>query len=134
MNEIRQKQLEDAIRDKIAMMIVGDVIKDHRVGRDVNITRVKLSGDMSLVKVYVSSYKGFAAVKQAAEGLNSAAGFIRSALGKALKVRSTPKPIFFADESLRNSFILGERIKEAVKEFDTPSAAESQNTDDDDAK
>ncbi|MCL2520759.1 MAG: 30S ribosome-binding factor RbfA [Spirochaetaceae bacterium] len=124
MTEIRQLQLEAVILEKIAAMIVSDVIKDHRVGRDIDITRVKLAKDSSLVKVYISSYKSRASVKLAAEGLNSAGGFIRVALGKTLKSRNTPKPIFFVDDSLREGFFLGERIKEVVAEITDDAAAE----------
>jgi ribosome-binding factor A len=117
MNEIRQRQLSDAIRDKIALMIVGDAIKDPRVGRAINITHIKLASDNSFAKVFISSYKGSKALREAAEGLNSAAGFIRGQLGKSLKTRNTPKLFFVVDEGLKEGFILGELIKQAVAEI-----------------
>lgn len=125
MNEIRKKKIESAISQIIMRMIMHGEIKDPRVNWDINISRVKVSGDLSLVKVYISSFKGGKSLAKACDGLESAAGIIRKGIGKALQLKNTPKPLFMIDESLKEEFILGEKIKAAMKEIEKQTDSET---------
>lgn len=129
MNELRASKLQEAIKEKIATMIVRGEIKDHRVTSDINVTRVRISSDGTLAKVYVSSYKSMAHLEKACKGLESAKGFVSVMLGKMLTTRNTPKIAFFVDNSLREGFILGERIKEEFKNIKDNTDETDENQD-----
>lgn len=104
MDPIRKLRLEELIRTRIMSLIVRGEIKDPRVPWHINLTRVQVVDDLSMARIYVSSDKGEKAVISACEGLNSAAGFIRVNLGKVMKSKNTPKPIFFPDQALQRAY------------------------------
>jgi ribosome-binding factor A len=77
--------------------------------------------DITLAKIYISSYKSVQYVARAVEALNHASGFIRVALGQMLTSRNTPKPVFFVDNGMREGFMINERIKMIVSDRDDKS-------------
>ena len=152
MDEIRQRKLEDQIREELSSLILAGEVKDPRVGPFVSLTRVEAARDLSYAKVFVSSFaaavtgaavprdeaddgkagedssahadesaasakaasEGSAddvALEKAVEGLNHAAGFMQSRIGKRLRTRLTPKLHFVADRGIRAGFEMNERIK-----------------------
>jgi ribosome-binding factor A len=122
MDEIRLKRVEEELRDHIASLILGGGVKDPRVGPFISVTRVEAARDLSTAKVFVSVFgvdpgAGGESVERreplalAVEGLQSAAGFIQSQIGKRMKTRLTPRLRFFADRGIKEGFELNERIK-----------------------
>ncbi len=110
MGEHRLDRLGEQIREEIAAMILGGRIKDPRVSSFLSITRVEVSGDLGYAKVYVSSFMKETETKQGVRGLESAAGFIQSTLGKKLRLRQFPKLSFVFDESIREGFEMVKKI------------------------
>jgi ribosome-binding factor A len=130
MDEIRHKKLEEQLCEEIAGLLLSGEVKDPRVGPFVSITRVDASGDLSAAKVYISSFDTLverkeaggteeadanARLEEAAAGLNSAAGFIQSQIGKRIHLRLTPRLSFIADHGIKEGFELNERIKGLLK-------------------
>jgi len=114
MNEIRMKRVESLIRDKVSSLIMMGEVKDPRVDSSVTLTRVKVAGDLASARVWVSSFGGEEATKRAVKGLNNAAGFIQSRLGKEIHMRNTPRLFFSADNSIRDGLAVNRLIDEAV--------------------
>jgi ribosome-binding factor A len=124
-DEIRRKRIEGELRELVSQLIISGQVKDPRVGPFVSVTRVEAARDLSNAKVFVSVLPGAGAkaegdqgkdsederIGQAVEGLQHAAGFIQSQLGKRLKTRLTPRLSFFADRGIKEGFELGERMK-----------------------
>jgi ribosome-binding factor A len=122
-DEKRRRRIEDELRDLIAQLILGGQVKDPRVGPFVSVTRVEAARDLSHAKIFVSVFpsaevEGDEAkisdeerIDLAVEGLQCAAGFIQSQLGKQLKTRLTPHLSFVADKGIKEGFELGERMK-----------------------
>jgi ribosome-binding factor A len=124
-DEIRRKRIEAELRDLLSQLIIGGEVKDPRVGPFVSVTRVEAARDLSNAKVFVSVLPGMGAMAEgdqgkvsederlalAVEGLQRAAGFIQSQLGKRLKTRLTPHLSFFADKGIKEGFELNERMK-----------------------
>lgn len=128
MDEIRHKKLEEQLCEEIAGLLLSGEVKDPRVGPFVSITRVEASRDLSAAKVYISSFDTLvdkkdgveagdadARLDEAAAGLNSAAGFIQSQIGKRIRLRLTPRLSFIADHGIKEGFELNERIKGLLK-------------------
>ncbi len=114
MNEIRMKRVESLIRDKVSSLIMMGEVKDPRVDSTITLTRVKVAGDLASARVWVSSFGGEEATQRAVKGLNNAAGFIQSRLGKEIHMRNTPKLYFSADNSIRDGLAVNKLIDEAV--------------------
>ena len=98
MTNYRMQRVAEQIQEEISSLLLKG-IKDPRIGF-VTITGVEVSPDMSRAFVYFCT-TGQAAEKEASlEGLQSAASFIRKAIGKRLRLRSIPELQFKYDHSL----------------------------------
>lgn len=116
MNEIRLRRVESLIRDKVSSLIMGGDVKDPRVDASVTITRVKAAKDLTAAHVWVSSFGGDDATKRAVSGLNRAAGFIQSMLGRELRMRHTPRLDFLPDDSIREGLAINRLIDDTIAE------------------
>ena len=72
--------------------------KDPRL-RDVTISSVDLSRDLSVARVYYSLLDPAGDPVPVQQGLEKAAGFLRAKLGQAIKVRHVPELRFEHDDS-----------------------------------
>lgn len=71
------RMAEDIKREMTAIL---RELKDPRIDKMLTIVRADLSGDMSVCKIYVSSFEGIEKTKESVKGLTSACGFIRREL------------------------------------------------------
>jgi ribosome-binding factor A len=86
-------------------------INDPRV-RLVTITGVEVAGDYSHAKIFFTRMDGKQA--EAQEGLDRAAGFIRSRLARSIKLRIMPQLHFVFDSSVERGSYLSQLIDKAV--------------------
>src|SRR5262245_22463005 len=100
-NYKRTDRLGDQFRIEIADILIRK-IKDPRIGF-ITITGVDVSVDLRHARVLVSTLEEGAAVERSLRGLSAASGFIRSELGKRLKLRRIPELTFHQDKSLENA-------------------------------
>ncbi len=110
----RHDRVGDLIRKEIASMILHHEIKDPRIGF-VTITRVRMSADLKIARVYFSQIGTKEEIKESAEGLASAVPFIRRHLAKALSLKHVPAVSFHYDESIEYASHIEEVIKEIKK-------------------
>ena len=92
----RPIRVADAIKGEVAMLLLRK-IKDPRLD-GVTINRVQVTDDLSCARIYYSVLRQEAAA-EAAKGLASAKGFIRSSLAQSLKLRAVPELIFTTDRT-----------------------------------
>jgi ribosome-binding factor A len=104
----RVARVAELIKREISQMVMSG-IKDDRVGMGmVSVTDVKLSGDLQHAKVFVSIYGTDEAREGTMAGLRSATGYVRSELGRRVRLRRTPEVLFVEDRSLeRGTQVLG---------------------------
>ncbi|NLY74754.1 MAG: 30S ribosome-binding factor RbfA [Firmicutes bacterium] len=117
MAEHRSERLSELIKSEFGSILQRD-IKDPRIGF-VSVTDVEVSNDYSHVKIFVSIFGDDAAKKLTMEGLESAKGFIRSELGKRIRLRHTPEIHIIADDSIERGariFELLEQVKQGKEE------------------
>lgn len=100
-NHKHSRTTEDIKRELTAIM---REVKDPRV-RDafISIIRVEVTNDLSYCTVYISAIEGMDRAQEAVKGLKSAAGFVRSELGRRLRLRHVPSMIFKATDSIEYS-------------------------------
>ena len=106
----RQARLADQIQRELAELVRLEV-RDPRVGL-VTFTGVELSRDGSHAKVFFTVLGADA--ENAREGLQRAAGFLRSGLARRLSTRTVPELHFEYDESVERGVRLSKLIDEAV--------------------
>jgi len=92
----RAKRLADLIREVVAKKLQRG-IKDPRLGTHVTITDTRVTGDLREATVFYTVYGDDQARAEAAAGLESAKGVLRSAVGAAAGVKFTPTLTFVAD-------------------------------------
>lgn len=95
-------------------------LSDPRIPPLTSVTRVEVSEDLELARVYVSALGSDATRALGVQGLQSAAGLLRGMLGRALRLRKTPALEFRLDESLRRSFETVTAIDAAMRELGEP--------------
>ena len=104
-NEEIQKELSSLLR----------TVKDPRVQDTmISITRVETTPDLRYAKVYVSFLEEDKA-KEAMKGLQSAGGYLRRELGRALNLRYTPELNWELDDSIT----YGARMLALINSLDT---------------
>jgi ribosome-binding factor A len=98
MTEHRVERIQEFIKEELGEILQRE-LKDPRIGF-VSVTAVKVSNDKSHVKIYVSVLGDAEQKRESMKGLESAKGFIRSEIGKRVRLRHTPELEFIADSSL----------------------------------
>ena len=111
MGEFRTERVGQLIQEKIGALIVEGKIKDPRVNSFLSVTRVKVSRDLSWAEVYISTFKTEANLARGVEGLQSAAGFIRSQLTAEMRIRQVPRLRFHEDMGIREGFDMIKKIE-----------------------
>ncbi len=98
-NNRRVSRVAELIKREVSQMILFD-IKDDRVGAGmVSVTAVDVAGDLQHTKIFVSIYGSDEVRAQTMEGLKSVTGYVRSELGKRVRLRRTPTVLFVEDKS-----------------------------------
>ena len=97
----RPEQVGETLRQVITDALARQV-RDPRVGF-VTVTAVLVSNDLSHARVMVSVPGEDATKNRAIEGLQSAAGFLRSRAAKSLTTRSVPALHFELDRGLQHA-------------------------------
>lgn len=108
----RGARIADQIQRELAELIRLEV-RDPRIGM-VTLTGVELSRDQSHAKVFFTTLGPASAAEDAAQGLQRAAGFLRSELAHRLTTRKVPELHFHFDESVERGVRLSRLIDEAL--------------------
>ena len=110
----RSDKVADLIQKEISEMLVKSV-KDPRIGF-VTITRVSVSEDCRLAKVYFSVVGTVAEKERSMKGLDSAKGYVRRELGRRMTLKHIPEIVFKFDPSIEYAIHLGEVFDQLQEE------------------
>lgn len=125
MQEMRKQRLASVIQQELSVAVRS--IKDPRVPT-VTFTQVEVADDGSQATIYVMVLGGSGslgdhadreAIRDALEGLKSAAGYLRRHLAKILTIRHIPQLFFKEDRGLANV----SRVHELLKQVDAGKTA-----------
>ena len=99
--------------------IVGEAIahqlNDPRISPMASVTRVEISGDLQIAKVYVSVLGSESESRKTLEGLGHATGHIQRLLSKRLHARHCPEIRFLTDISVKGAARTVQIIDESVQ-------------------
>lgn len=126
----RRERVGEELKRELGRLIATQV-KDPRVSL-VTITDVDVSPDLKHAKVYVGTFDVTAPVEnpaQAIEGLRAASGFLKTQLGKRLRLRVMPELRFIEDATEREAQRLDRVIVDAVKQDQSQAGAADRDDD-----
>ncbi len=125
----RTSRVSQQVQKELARILQQEV-KDPRIGM-VTISGVDITRDLAYAKVFVTFLTiGDQTNEESLAGLNSASGYIRRVLGKAMRLRIVPEVRFCFDETLTEGLRITELVSGAVQN-DKVKIAESGRVDED---
>ncbi|PIJ51024.1 ribosome-binding factor A [Erwinia sp. OLTSP20] len=124
----RPQRVSQELQKEIAIILQRE-IKDPRLGMMVTVSGVEVSRDLAYAKVFVTflNDQDADAINNGLKALKEASGYIRTLLGKAMRLRIVPELTFFYD----NSLIEGMRMSNLVSTVIRNDDARRVNHDDD---
>ncbi len=113
MKPVRQAKVGDEMRRTLADLIRNEM-KDPRIPVMTSVTEVHVSGDLGHAKCYVSVMGSAEEQKDCISAMKKATGFLRSELGKRMRLRVLPELVFILDDSIERANKLDKLIDEAL--------------------
>ncbi len=118
---LRRERVAGQIRAELSDILQHE-LRDPRVGW-VTVTRVEMSPDLCYAKVFVSVLGDEQTQAATFIGLERALRFIRSELGRRIRLRQVPEIHFKPDDSIAQS----QRINELLKATPIPPPEEPED-------
>ncbi|CAJ1002481.1 MULTISPECIES: 30S ribosome-binding factor RbfA [Bacillales] len=116
MNKTRMSRVGEEIKKELSVLLQRG-LKDPRIGF-VTVTDVEVTSDLQLAKVFVSIFGDDEQRKASLAGLQKAKGYLRTEIGRRVKLRHVPDFVFKLDESID----YGNRIESILREISTEGA------------
>ena len=113
----RVERIQEQVREEVSQMLATEV-RDPGVGL-VTVTRTKVTGDLSLARVYWTMIGDLAERKKTVKALERATGFVRHLLAERLSLRRAPEVKFIFDESVGAQ----DRIEQIIQEIHAEETA-----------
>jgi len=112
----RPDRVGQQIREELSEILSRGEVHDPGIGF-ITLTRVQVTPDLQLARVYYTSLGDPKARKDTARALDRATGFFRRQIGSRLQLRRVPELEFRFDESIANQDRI-ERILHEIHEQD----------------
>ena len=122
----RVERIAEQIREEVSQILSTEVA-DPGVGL-VTVTRVKVTPDLSLARVYWTTMGDAAQRKQTAKALARAASYVRHLLSTRMTLRRSPEVQFLFDQSVAAQDRV-EQILRDLHEEDAARQAEARGAD-----
>jgi ribosome-binding factor A len=119
----RPDRVGDQIRQELSELLTRGIVHDPGIGF-ITLTRVKVTPDLQIARVYYTSMGDAAARRETARALERATPFFRRHVGSRLQLRRVPELEFRFDESIANQ----DRIEQILRDLhaeDAERAAEA---------
>ena len=126
----RPDRVGDQIRQELSNLLSRGAVHDPGIGF-ITLTRVKVSPDLQLARVYYTTMGDEAARKQTAKALERATGFFRKHVGDRLQLRRVPELQFQFDESVGHQDRVEQILRELHEEEERRNAAAVSDSDPD---
>ncbi|MFQ5443738.1 MAG: 30S ribosome-binding factor RbfA [Nitrospinales bacterium] len=107
----RSERIQELLLEEISLLIQKG-LKDPRIGF-ATVSKIEVSENLKHAKVFISIIGDEKEKEETLEGLNSAKGYIRNALGKNLCLRYIPQLDFKMDNTMEYLDKINKLIKKA---------------------
>ena len=123
----RADRVAQELQKEIAVILQREV-KDPRIGM-VTVSDVEISRDLAYAKVFVTFLfdRDPDAVKAGLQGLEKATPYIRSLLGKAMRLRIVPELKFMYDQSLVEGMRMSNLVTQTIRNDEARHVVDSEN-------
>ena len=108
----RPDRVGEQIRDELSALLARGVVHDPGIGF-ITLTRVKVSPDLQVARVFYTSLGDDKARKETAKALTRATPFLRRQIGSVLGLRRVPELEFRFDESIEHQ----DRIEQILRDL-----------------
>ena len=108
----RPDRVGDQIRQELSQLLSRGAVHDPGIGF-ITLTRVKVSPDLQVARVYYTTLGDDASRRQTAKALDRATAFFRRHVGKRLELRRVPELHFQFDESVAHQ----DRVEQILREL-----------------
>ncbi len=116
MRPYRKERIANAVRN-----IVGEAIAhkmhDPRVQPLSNVTRVEVSGDLQLARVYLSIPGGEVAERRSLIAIQHATGYLQRMVAGQLQIRQCPELRFLIDERVKGTLRTMQLLEENRRKY-----------------
>jgi ribosome-binding factor A len=122
----RPDRVGEEIREELSAMLARGEVHDPGIGF-ITLTRVQVSPDLQLARVFYTSLGDEKARKETAKALDRATPFFRRQVGGRLRLRRVPEIEFRFDESIQHQ----DRIEQILRDLHAEEAQRAASDDDD---
>lgn len=126
MSTNRPDRLGEAIRHELSLLLAKDV-HDPGIGF-ITLTRVSVSPDLQLARVYYTSMGDEKALRETEKALRRALPFLRRQIAQRVRLRRVPELEFFFDKSVAQH----DRIEQILQDLKAEADARPPAPPDDD--
>lgn len=112
----RSDRVAQELKKEVAVILQREV-KDPRIGM-VTVSDVEVSRDLAYAKIFITFLfdNDQEAINQGMKGLEKASPYIRSLVGKAMRLRIVPELRFIYDESLVEGMRMSNLVSNVIRE------------------
>lgn len=125
MTKHRANRLAETLKEEISQLI-REELKDPRIGF-VTVTAVDVVDDLSHAKVYISVLGSVEEGKESLAALSRAAGFVRSEIGKRIRLRHVPEIVFKYDPSIEQGAHIAKLLRDVGVNAETEGKDDSHD-------
>jgi ribosome-binding factor A len=125
----RPDRVGEQIREELSALLSRGAVHDPGIGF-ITLTRVQISPDLQLARVYYTTLGSPAARKETARALERATPFLRREIGNRVRLRRVPVLEFRFDESVAHQDRVEQILQELHREDRERAAAQEQATGD----
>jgi ribosome-binding factor A len=119
----RPDRVGDQIREALSEMMTRGEVHDPGIGF-VTFTRVKVSPDLQLARVFYTTLGDAAARRETSRALERATPFVRRRLGATLRLRRVPEIEFRFDEAIEHQ----DRIEQILRDLHEEEARRASDS------
>ena len=101
MARVRAEKIQELIKQEVSKIILND-LKNPHIGF-VTVTQVEVTNDLRHAKIWLSLYGGPEEQDRTLQALNKSLGYIRSEIGKRIRLKFVPELALMTDNSLEYS-------------------------------
>src|SRR6476469_6108923 len=120
----RPERVGEQIRDEISSLLSRGTVHDPGIGF-ITLTRVKVSPDLQVARVFYTSLGDDKARRETARALTRATPFLRRRIGAILRLRRVPELEFRFDESIGHQ----DRIEQILRDLHDEEAQRAASGD-----
>ena len=114
----RTERIGEEIK-KLVSNLIRNELKDPRISPLTSIVDVEVTRDLRYANIFVSVYGTEEDRENTINALSNACGFVRKEMGKKLKLRYTPEPIFKKDLSIEKGLYISSLLNRVNPREDT---------------